>query len=177
MPARKIEVLIFPAYTEDLSESWARDVAAQALEQGLAHTDGDTGPVSLSLVIADDEAVRDLNREYRGLDENTDVLAFAFNHPGQYEGDDPPPQQTASEPFIATPEDSGYFGEVLVSYPQCIRQAMPTPGSTLSELALLITHGVLHLLGYDHMTDAQERDMQAIEDRALAILGLPVTRL
>ena len=177
MPARKIEVLIFPAYTDELSESWARDVASQALEQGLVHRDEGGGPTSLSLVIADDEAVRDLNREYRGLDENTDVLAFAFNHPGQYEGDDPPPQQAESEPFIATPDDSGYFGEVLVSYPQCIRQALPVPGSTLTELALLITHGVLHLLGYDHMTDAQERDMQTREDRALAILGLPVTRL
>lgn len=177
MPARKIEVLIFPAYTDELSESWVREVATQALEQGLTHTDEGSGPVSLSLVIADDEAVRELNREYRGLDENTDVLAFAFNHPGQYEGDDPPPQQAASEPFIATPDDSGYFGEVLVSYPQCIRQAMPTPGSTLNELALLITHGVLHLLGYDHRNNAEERDMQAMEGSTLAILGLPVTRL
>jgi probable rRNA maturation factor len=177
MPARNIEVLIFPAYTDQISKSWARDVAARALEQGLAHTDEDGGPVSLSLVIADDEAVRELNREYRGLDENTDVLAFAFNHPGQYEGDDPPPQQTEPEPFIATPEDSGYFGEVLVSYPQCVRQAIPTPGSTLNELALLITHGVLHLLGYDHRNNAEERDMQAMEDSTLAIIGLPVTRL
>lgn len=135
------------------------------------------GPTSLSLVIADDEAVRDLNREYRGLDENTDVLAFAFNHPGQYEGDDPPAQQEEPQPFIASPEDSGYFGEVLISYPQCVRQALPIPGSTINELALLITHGVLHLLGYDHRTTAEERDMQAREDRTLDILGLPVTRL
>lgn len=176
MPARKIEVLIFPAYADDLSESWARDVATQALAQGLTQNGEGAGPVSLSLVIADDEAVRDLNREYRGLDENTDVLAFAFNHPGHYEGDDPPPEQAESEPFIATPEDSGYFGEVLVSYPQCLRQAMPGSGAALNELALLITHGVLHLLGHDHMTDAQERDMRAREDRVMATLGLPVTR-
>ena len=177
MPARKIEVLIFPAYTDEISESWVRRVATQALEQGLAHMDEGGGPTSLSLVIADDEAVRDLNREYRGLDENTDVLAFAFNHPGQYEGDDPPPQQEDPQPFIASPEDSGYFGEVLISYPQCVRQAMPIPGSSINELALLITHGVLHLLGYDHRTNTEERDMQAREDRTLAILGLPVTRL
>ena len=177
MPARQIEVLIFPAYTDEISESWARDVATQALEQGLVHMDEGGGPTSLSLVIADDEAVRDLNREYRGLDENTDVLAFAFNHPGQYEGVDPPPQQEEPQPFIASPEDSGYFGEVLISYPQCVRQAMPIPGSTTNELALLITHGVLHLLGYDHRTNAEERDMQAREDRTLDILGLPVTRL
>ena len=54
---------------------------------------------------------------------------------------------------------------------------MPIPGSTINELALLITHGVLHLLGYDHRTNAEERDMQAREDRTLDILGLPVTRL
>ena len=123
-------------------------------------------------MIADDEAVRRLNHDYRGLDETTDVLAFAFDHPGHYEGDGVSPSLMGQEPFVAPPEYAGFIGEVIVSYPQCLRQAVALGHTTLDELALLITHGVLHLLGYDHATPQEEGDMKAREMKALAALGL-----
>ena len=113
-----------------------------------------------------------LNRDYRGLDETTDVLAFSSQHWGHYEGEDEPKSFQDGAPFV-TPEGHGDFvGEVIISYPQCRRQADARGRNVEDELALLITHGVLHLLGYDHLEPEDERQMQALEEKVLARVGL-----
>ncbi len=143
-------------------------MAQQALEAGHGPTNVS---LSLSLALADDETVRRLNRDYRGLDETTDVLAFAFHHPGHYEGEgDPPP--IPDEPFVAPPQGEKLLGEVVISYPQCVRQAQSEGHGVDEELALLVTHGVLHILGYDHLTPDEERVMREREAAALAGAGL-----
>ena len=65
-----------------------------------------------------------------------------------------------------------FLGEVIVSYPQCVRQAQSEGCEVDEELALLVTHGVLHILGYDHLTPDEERVMHEREAAALATVGL-----
>ena len=142
-------------------------MAQQALEAGHSTTNA-----SLSLALADDETVRRLNRDYRGLDETTDVLAFAFHHPGHYEGEGSPPPTPEDDPFMTAPQEEDFLGEVVISYPQCVRQAQAEGREVDEELALLVTHGVLHILGYDHLTPDEERIMHEREAAALATVGL-----
>ena len=163
MAKHRIDVHVFPAFQGTVSVGHLRQLAKVALQAG-------QGPsaATLSLVLADDETVRRLNRDYRGLDETTDVLAFAFHHPGHYEGDGEPPFIKDGQPFVAAPHEEAFLGEVIVSYPQCARQAEAQGRPVEEELALLVTHGVLHLLGYDHLSPDEERVMQEREAAALA---------
>ncbi|MDO8750985.1 MAG: rRNA maturation RNase YbeY [Dehalococcoidia bacterium] len=173
---RRIDVQVFPAFRRQLTVPWLRRVAKEALAAGASSAPGEDTPRaayrSLSLVIADDATILRLNRDYRGLNETTDVLAFASDHAGEYEGDGTPPPSESNEQFITAPEEEGFAGEVIVSYPQCLRQAAEHGHSASQELALLITHGVLHLLGYDHATPEEEQAMNARTQTALATLGL-----
>ena len=172
---RHVDVQVFPEFRRELPVRWLRQVAKTALSHGLDATATGTnnGAIrsSMSLVIADDETVQGLNRDYRGLDETTDVLAFSSQHSGHYEGDGAPPDVESHDPFI-TPEDDGFVGEVVVSHPQCVRQAEAQGRSPRDELALLIVHGVLHLLGYDHLESGDEREMQSLEKTCLADVGI-----
>ncbi|MBI4310835.1 MAG: rRNA maturation RNase YbeY [Chloroflexi bacterium] len=167
---RRIQVAVFPPFRRLAAAPWLRRVARQALIQGQPEVGKRYR--ALSLTIADDDTIRMLNRNYRGLDETTDVLAFAFDHPGEYEGENAPPS-AADVPFITAPgERDDFAGEVIVSYPQCRRQALASGHADHDELALLIAHGVLHLLGYDHAEPLEEQAMQAVEGRILAELGV-----
>ncbi len=173
---RRVDVQVFPDFRKGLPVRWLRELANTALSHGLAATATGTNNneairSSMSLVIADDETVQGLNRDYRGLDETTDVLAFSSEHSGHYEGDGAPPDAESHDPFI-TPEDDGFVGEVVVSYPQCVRQAEAQGRSPRDELALLIVHGVLHLLGYDHLEPGDEKEMQDLEKMCLADVGI-----
>ena len=161
-----VNVQVYEAFEDVVSVSTLTRIATRALRVGQA-----ADAASLDVVVADDAAVRELNLRYRGLDETTDVLAFAFDHPGQYEGDGPPPTLAAPEGFVIAGQDSGFAGEVVVSYPQCERQAGEHSHTTGEEMALLITHGVLHLLGHDHADLSEEREMQALEQTILASLN------
>jgi probable rRNA maturation factor len=117
-------------------------------------------PVQISLVIAGDETVRELNRRHRGVDATTDVLAFAFSESGS----------TSDEQFILPPDSARDLGEVIISLPQAERQAEEQKHAVEREVALLVCHGVLHLLGYDHERPEDESKMRALEAAALARL-------
>lgn len=175
MAGQRIEVQVLSAFRKELPVPWLRRIAKEALTAGIAAAAGEGGRSpgyrSLSLVIADDDTVKGLNRDYRGLDEATDVLAFSSDYPGEYQGEGEPPSQGDDEPFVTPPEDDGFAGEVIVSYPQCLRQAAEHGHSAAQEMALLITHGVLHLLGYDHGTPQDEGVMKPLEVKILAKLG------
>ncbi len=166
---RHVDVQVFPDFRRELPVRWLREVAKTALSHGLDATATGTsnnGAIrsSMSLVIADDETVQGLNRDYRGLDETTDVLAFSSQHSGHYEGDGAPPDVESHDPFIM-PEDDGFVGEVVVSYPQCLRQAKAQERSPRDELALLIVHGVLHLAGHEHL-EADDTAIMSAKERA-----------
>ncbi len=105
------------------------------------------------LVLAGDRLVRRLNREWRGMDRTTDVLAF-------------PTDDVLPLPPDAGEEDSSILGEVIVSIPKCRLQAQDAGTSAGEELVRLIVHGLLHLLGHDHLRAEDARIMRRRE-RAL----------
>jgi probable rRNA maturation factor len=106
----------------------------------------------LSLVITGDEAVRKLNRRFRGVDAPTDVLAFGAE---------------VEEQFVSAPESPPYLGDVVISYQRALAQAAELGHAVAEELALLVVHGVLHLLGYDHREEAAAQRMREREERIL----------
>lgn len=115
----------------------------------------------LTIVITDDATIRALNRDYRGVDAATDVLSFAAQ-----EGDDD----------LAVPDDLAaeldrYLGDILIALPYSLRQAARYGTTPDAELRLLVVHGVLHLLGYDHATPADETEMWARQEEILAGFG------
>ncbi len=107
----------------------------------------------LSVVLADDEAIHDLNRDFRGVDRPTDVLSFA-----QREG----PGANPDDPIL---------GDVVISLDTAARQAVCRGHGLAQEVRILLVHGFLHLLGFDHETDEQRSEMAAEEAAVLA--GLP----
>jgi probable rRNA maturation factor len=159
-----ISVHFLPEFRRCLSRRWLRSVVEQTLER-----EGLQDPVEVGVVIADDEKVQELNKDYRGLDETTDVLAFAFQT-----FSDPAtlaePNENPTDGFIEPPQQTLNLGEVVVSYPQAKRQAAARGGRIAEEAALLVAHGVLHLLGYDHAEPLEERVMWQKQDAVVAAL-------
>ncbi len=154
-----VSVQVFDDFEDAVCAPWLERVCRAVLEQ-------ESVCQHVSLVIADDETVRELNAGYRGHDKTTDVLSFAFDNEGEYYGEgDAPSEGLAGEDFVLPPGESAGLGEVIVSYPQAVRQAQEAGHSVRQELARLIAHGILHLMGYDHMDDDDEREMRARERR------------
>ena len=108
---------------------------------------------ALSLHITTDEAIQKLNRDYLGKDVPTDVLSFpvSFDHPGS---------------------GAAYLGDIVISLPTAARQAETAGHSTGEEIKLLLVHGILHLLGYDHATPEEKSEMWALQDQILSQLGI-----
>jgi probable rRNA maturation factor len=113
--------------------------------------------VDVSLV--DDETIHEINRTYRKVDRVTDVISFAFN-------DDKNPKDA-----IASPEVPRLLGEILICLPQAQRQAKEIGNSEERELSFLFVHGLLHLLGYDHMKKEDEEIMFPLQDKILEKAG------
>ena len=171
---RQVFITVAREFQQDVSEAWLESVLLVALDYAL-----DPGePGQVSLLITTDDAIRDLNREYRGLKEVTDVLSFSTIFPGHWEGEDFPILATDSlldigddeiwSDFILPPNELPPLGEIIISYPQTCRQARALGRQEDRELALLIVHGALHLVGHDHLEPEETARMQALEQAALA---------
>ena len=150
------------------AEDWLTGIANAALDVALDGTEA----AQMSLLITGDDTIRGLNVQFRGLDEVTDVLSFSTDHPGHWEGDAEPPEETAGLAFVLPPGEIAPLGEVIVSYPQAERQAKQRGVRLEQELALLVVHGVLHLTGHDHLDPDEWALMQSKERTALAALNL-----
>jgi probable rRNA maturation factor len=135
--------------------SWLSSIAEQVLT-----AQGVTPDVELGLVITTQERVQALNRDYRGVDKPTDVLSFYMT---------PAVEETGAEPtsFVPPPDGVLHLGEVIISYPQAVLQANEHQHSLKKEMAILIVHGVLHLLGHDHDKPEPGRRMRAREREIL----------
>jgi probable rRNA maturation factor len=134
-----------------VDEDWARRMAQTVLK-----AEGAVPPYEVSLVFTDSETVKQLNRDYRGVDEPTDVLAFYML-----------PQKGSDSSFALPPDGVTRLGEVIISYPQAVEQAREQGHETEKELALLVIHGILHLLGYDHEEAKEEIKMRRRERELL----------
>lgn len=106
----------------------------------------------LSVLLCDDATIHELNRDYRKKNKPTDVLAFAMR-----EGED---GHLAGD----------LLGDVIISLETATRQAKERGVVTRDEVMMLLAHGLLHLLGWDHQTDADDRRMRAETDRMLAVI-------
>jgi rRNA maturation RNase YbeY len=136
---------------EGVAEAGLDVRSVERLVQAVLDDLGIAGPCSLAVCLVGDDAIRALNREHRGLDEVTDVLSFPVD------GLDPLPASMERE-----------LGDVVISLAQARRQAIAEGVSEQEELTSLVVHGVLHLAGFDHETDAGE--MFERQDRLLAAL-------
>jgi len=112
----------------------------------------------VSLVLVNDEYIHGLNREYRNKDCPTDVLSFALN-----EGE---------EPVVIDGPEEVLLGDIIISVETAMRQAMEYGHSLERELAYLTVHGILHLLGYDHMIEEEKQEMRREEEHVLSLLGI-----
>ncbi len=110
-------------------------------------------PAAVTLVLTDDTAVQQLNREYRAMDKPTDVLSFP-----------------AGEPMPGM--DSPYLGDIIISVPFAERQARTSGHPPIAELQLLAVHGTLHLLGYDHADKEEKAEMWGAQTAVLTLLNL-----
>lgn len=130
---------------------WADD--AETLARGAAEAvlayEHLTGR-GLTLLLTDDGSVRALNAQFRGQDKPTNVLSFP-----------------------APPNPEQHLGDVALAYETCAREAAEQGKPLSHHLQHLVAHGVLHLLGYDHMSDPEAEEMEAIERTVLASLGVP----
>lgn len=108
-------------------------------------------PAEVSIVLTDDAHIHELNRDYRGVDRPTDVLAFS-----QLEG-----REFPSDSALVT------LGDVVISVETAARQAGEHGHSLQDELDLLTVHGILHLLGYDDQTEEEAEEMRRHERRIL----------
>jgi len=140
-------------------EQFRLQISDQKLRASVEKTmlvDGVPDSPSLSVIITDDEEMKKLNKNYRGINKTTDVLSFG--------GD-----------FTDPDLGSRYLGDVIISFPQAEKQALSKGHDVEAELQLLAAHGVLHLLGYDHDTKSAKEAMWQVQTQILENLGLAIT--
>lgn len=119
----------------------------------------------MSVTLMDNEAIHQINKQYRGVDKPTDVISFAL--------EDSDPEETP----IIFPEDSDFeiprnLGDIMVSVDKVVEQAAYLGHSQERELGFLVVHGFLHLNGYDHMNPADEKEMFTLQREILDAYGL-----
>ncbi len=152
----EIDVQVDEGFIQQVDEATLQQVAEATLRRvGVASA-------ALALVVTDDGVVQELNCTYRGVDAPTDVLSFAA-HDAPVAGDLPPELAELLDRSL---------GDVVISLPYAARQAARFGVSTRAEICLLVAHGVLHLLGYDHDTAENEAEMWALQEEILAGLGV-----
>ena len=115
----------------------------------------------VSVTFTDDDGIRAVNKEYRGIDKATDVLSFPLM---SFDGSDEPPVD----------ECENMLGDIVLSLEKAGEQAEQFGHSLEREIAFLCIHSTLHLLGYDHMTEDEEREMRAAQREILSAMGLEI---
>lgn len=147
------------AVTDEIMELLKRSV-----ELAL-HTEGFDVPSEISIMLVDDEEIRSINREHRNIDRATDVLSFPLVE--MSEG------QILSDEGDFDPEGNMLvLGDIVISLETAIRQGEEYGHPFERELAFLSTHGVFHLLGYDHCDENQEKLMFGKQEAVLEAMGL-----
>jgi probable rRNA maturation factor len=147
-PADSIDVIVESALWDALpqAEQTIRDAVAQALAALNGRTDA-----ALAVLLTDDAAVRRLNATWRGLDKPTNVLSF---------------------PAAEAP-DSPHLGDIAIAFETTAREARDEGKPLAHHVTHLAVHGFLHLVGYDHQSDAEAETMEQLERDILARLNVP----
>ena len=139
----------FPGYDD------YEDKYLEIVETTLKHLDLSFSPI-ISVSIIDNEQIHEINRDYRHIDRATDVISFAF-----LDGEENKDQIMHSNDVVA-------LGDIYISLDKAKEQAEAYQHSLQRELLFLFTHGLLHLLGYDHMVKEDEEVMFKLQDEILS---------
>jgi probable rRNA maturation factor len=122
--------------------------------------------VEISLLLTDDEEIKQINKEYRGIDKATDVLSF-------------PSCEFEKEGVVLKeyyPSEGGYpyllLGDIIISVEHVLKQAQEFGHTNEREIGYLVCHSMLHLLGYDHMEEEEKKIMRTKEEEVMKILGV-----
>ncbi len=146
-------------------EKTAKEVAVQVLEQ-----EGCPYEAEVSLLLTSDEEIHHLNLQYRGIDRPTDVLSFPqidYEKPGDFS------RAEEQEAGCFNPDTGELFlGDIIISLDKVKEQADCYGHGRRREFAFLVAHSMLHLLGYDHMTEEDAADMEARQSAVLQHLGI-----
>ena len=145
---------VFDNEVNNFENNYEQDFTA-IIEQALK-TLGIEDDVEVSCVLVDDERIHEINREYRHIDRSTDVISFAMEDNDQFYVEGMPRT----------------LGDIFISVDHAKKQAEEYGHSLRREMCFLFTHGILHLLGYDHMTDEQEKEMFGLQDQILGALNI-----
>ena len=145
---------VFDNEVENFENNYEQDFTA-IIEQALK-TLGIEDDVEVSCVLVDDERIHEINREYRHIDRSTDVISFAMEDNDQFYVEGMPRT----------------LGDIFISVDHAKKQAEEYGHSLRREMCFLFTHCILHLLGYDHMTDEQEKEMFGLQDQILGALSI-----
>lgn len=157
-----------PVLEIDVDPVWGQDTDWEALANRAAEAAAQVAPelahdnLIVSLVMADDDEVHALNKQWRAKDKPTNVLSF--------------PMLSREEVLHAAADEGapGMLGDLILAHGVCTREAAEKGISKEVHATHLIVHGMLHLAGYDHETgEADATAMEALETKALALLGLP----
>ncbi|MBQ6550164.1 MAG: rRNA maturation RNase YbeY [Lachnospiraceae bacterium] len=145
-------------------EETIRAVVREALKE-----EGCPFDAEVSVVITDNAGIREINREYRGIDSETDVLSFPaaeYPAPADFSG-------MEDDPELFDP-DTGEFllGDIMISAERAEKQAEEYGHPLIRELAFLTAHSMLHLMGYDHINDEERIAMEERQERVLQNLGI-----
>ena len=141
-------------------------------------------PASVSLILTDDTEITSLNEQHMGHEGPTDVLSFPMLLPSAYQahpGQDPAVPSSGQPGFVTPPGARTHIGDIVVSVERAVEQAEEGRGgqtgdrrwSPADELRLLVTHGTLHLCGWDHALPDEEAAMRALERRLLGDAAAP----
>jgi len=156
MPRHVIDISNDVESAIDVKATWLRRVVRGALASADLRD-----AVEVGLLLTGDDRVWRLNRDYRGEDRTTDVLAFVL--------------EESEVAFPRPPDALPTLGQVVVSYPQAVRQAAEYGHTVEREVAFLVVHGLLHLLGFDHQRPDDEARMLSKQEAIMTSLGLPRT--
>lgn len=153
----------YATITIEVDDPYVAQIDAAALERLTNHVlrgESVAGPVEVSIWITNEDELHTLNRTYRNVDSSTDVLSF---------GADDDDSETV---FVSAPDQPRYLGDLAISFPHAARQAQEYNHSLQRELSYLVTHGLLHLLGYDHEQPDDATIMRSREEALLGALGI-----
>lgn len=144
--------------TNELSNEQMAEI--EKLLNFAAEKEGVEANSELSVTFVSNERIHEINREYRDKDAPTDVISFAMEELGE------------GEIELNGVDMPRVLGDIIISIPRAKEQAVEYGHSFIRELGFLTVHGFLHLLGYDHMTDAEEKQMFTLQKEILNEYGL-----
>jgi probable rRNA maturation factor len=140
---------------DGLTAQWDEPRITKLVDTIVSHELPSDPEYVIGVHLVGDETIRALNAEHRDKDSATDVLSFPL----------------LSGDFVVPPGEPLHLGDVVVSYPRAVAQADEYGHSVERELAYLVAHGVLHVLGYDHEEERERLQMREKEEEALRPLG------